>query len=87
MPAASAVVPGTIDADAIPLHKHHINIVKFSSANDLAFQTVLSCITSMVQVAVLKVNCNWEREIEINSKLQTAALADWINMLIFNCRA
>jgi len=65
VPAASAVVPGTIDADAIPLHKHHINMVKFSSANDLAFQTVLSCITSMVQVAVLKVNHNWERGIEI----------------------
>jgi hypothetical protein len=87
VPVASAVVPGTIDADAIPLHKHHINIVKFSSANDLAFQTVLSSITSMVQVAVLKVNSNWEREIEKKSKLQIVALADWIKMLIFGCRA
>jgi hypothetical protein len=86
VPVASAVVPGTIDADAIPLHKHHINIVKFSSANDLAFQTVLSCINSMVQPAVLKVNSNWEREIEIKSQSLTVALADWINTLIFYCR-
>jgi hypothetical protein len=79
------VVPGTIDADAIPLHKHHINIVKFSSANDLAFQTLLPHISSMVQVAVSKVNNNWEREIEIESKSLAAVLVDWVGMLTF-CR-
>jgi hypothetical protein len=68
VPTASAVVPGTVGADAIPLHKHHINIVKFGSVDDLAFQTVLTCINSMVQAAVAIVNSNWEWEIKMRSQ-------------------
>ena len=62
-----AVIPGAVDADALPLHKHHINMVKYSSADDLAFQTVLTCIKSMAQVAVSEVHSNWQQEIGMRS--------------------
>ena len=58
MPKALAVIPGAVDADALPLHKDHIDMVKYSSADDLAFQTVLTCIKSMAQVAVPEVHSN-----------------------------
>jgi hypothetical protein len=67
VPAALAVIPGAVDVDAIPLHKHHINMVKFGSVDDLAFRTVLPHIMSMVQAAVVEVNNQWEQEIRMRS--------------------
>ena len=67
VPAALAAIPGAVDADALPLHKHHIDMVKYSSADDLAFQTVLNCIKSMAQVAVSEVHSNWQQEIRMRS--------------------
>jgi hypothetical protein len=62
-----AVVRGAVNVDALPLHKHHINMVKYSSADDLAFQIVLPHIKLMFQVAVLEVHGNWEREFKMRS--------------------
>ena len=62
-----AVIPGAVDADALPLHKHHMDMVKYSSANDLAFQTVLSHIKCVAQVAVSEVHNNWQQEIRMRS--------------------
>ena len=67
MPAALAVISGAVDADTIPLHKHHIGMVKYSSIDDLAFQTVLPCIQSMVHAARSKVLSNWEQEFKMRS--------------------
>jgi hypothetical protein len=60
-----AVIPGAENVDALPLHKHHIDMVKYSSADDLAFQTVVTWIKSMAQVAVSKVHSNWQQEIRM----------------------
>ena len=60
-----AVIPGAENVDALPLHKHHIDMVKYSSAEDLAFQTVVTWIKSMAQVAVSKVHSNWQQEIRM----------------------
>ena len=60
-----AVIPGAENVDALPLHKHHIDMVKYSSADDLAFQTVVTWIKSMAQVALSKVHGNWQQEIRM----------------------
>ena len=60
-----AVIPGAENVDALPLHKHHIDMVKYTSAEDLAFQTVVTWIKSMAQVAVSKVHSNWQQEIRM----------------------
>jgi len=62
-----AVIPGAVDADALPLHKHHIDMVKYCSADDLAFRTVVTCIKSMSEVAVSEVHSNWQQEIRMQS--------------------
>ena len=67
MPEALAVVHGAVNVDALPLHKHHINMVKYRSADDLAFQTVLPHIKLMSQMAVSEVHGNWEREFRMRS--------------------
>jgi hypothetical protein len=66
VPSDLAVIPGAIDAGVL-LHKHHINMVKFSSTDDPDYRTILSHINSMVQGAVQEVNSNWEREIKMRS--------------------
>jgi len=60
-----AVIPGAENVDALPLHKHHIDMVKYGSADDLAFQTVVTWIKSMAHVAVSKVHSNWQQEIRM----------------------
>jgi hypothetical protein len=67
VPEALAVVRGAVNVDAIPLHKHHINMVKYSSADDLAFQTVLPHIKLMSQMAVSGVHGSWEQEFKMRS--------------------
>ena len=62
-----AVIPGAVNADALPLHKHHIDMVKYSSVDDLAFQTVVTHIKSMAEVAVLDVHSTWQQEIRMRS--------------------
>jgi hypothetical protein len=70
VPATSAVVPA-VDAIAIALPKDHIDIVKYSSVDDLAFQTVLHHISFMIQDAIPKVTHNWERETNFCSESLT----------------
>ena len=67
MPETLAVVHGAVNVDALPLHKHHINMVKYSSTDDLAFQTVLPHIKLMSLVAVSEVHGSWEREFKMRS--------------------
>jgi hypothetical protein len=67
VPATLAVVVGAVDADALPLHKHHIDLVKYSSADDLAFRTVLPCVQLMIQMAMPEVHSNWEQEFKMRS--------------------
>jgi hypothetical protein len=64
VPAALAIAPA-VDAEALPLHKHHINMVKYGSADDLAFQTVLPHIKGMVQRAVSEVHSSWKQEMKM----------------------
>ena len=67
MPEALAVVRGAVNVDALPLHKHHINMVKYDSADDLAFQMVLTHIKLMSQVATMEVHASWEQEFKRRS--------------------
>ena len=62
-----AVIPGAVDANALPLHKHHIDMVKYSSVDDLAFWTVITHIKSMAEVAVSEVHSNWQQEFGMRS--------------------
>ena len=55
MPESSAVIPGAVNTKAIPLHKNHINLVKFCAVDDHAFRTVSQHICIMVEDAIERV--------------------------------
>jgi predicted transposase YbfD/YdcC len=53
------VVPGA--AEAIALHKNHIDMVKFKSEDDHGFKVVADQIDAMVRNAAVKIKNNWDR--------------------------
>jgi len=57
---ASAVVPGTVDAEAISISKNHVGMSKFSSAEDEDFKTISRHLSIMAKAAPLKIAKNWE---------------------------
>ena len=63
------MVPGVADSITIPLHKHHLNLVKFSSTRDQAFDIVADQIDIMMKFTMQKIGHNWEHEIALKSKL------------------
>ena len=61
VPRSSAVVPGTMDAEAISINKNHVNMSKFSSAEDGDFNTISNHLSIMAKAAPRKIAENWER--------------------------
>ena len=57
------MVPGLVNTDAIALHKHHIDLIKFTSRDDHAFQIVVDQINVMVRNATLKIKSNWDYDL------------------------
>lgn len=70
VPEDSAVVHGMVDTFSLALHKHHIDLVKYTSAGDHAFQTVADQIGDMIKNAEQKTKHNWQHEIQVQSKYQ-----------------
>ena len=68
VPKMSAVVPGAVDTVAIALHKHHIDLVKYSSEQDGAFETVSDQLGVMIESAPQKVTVSWQHEMKMKSK-------------------
>jgi len=81
VPKDSAVVLGVAGSDAIALHKHHIDLVKFSS-KDQDFETVVNHIGIMMEGAIPKIDDNWKHEITMKSEylLKTS----WQKLYIFD---
>ena len=61
MPRASAVVPGTVDAEAISINKNHVDMSKFSSAEDEDFKTISKHLSIMAKAAPHKIAKKWEQ--------------------------
>ena len=57
---ASAVVPGTVDAEAISINKNHVGMSKFSSAEDEDFKTISKHLSIMAKAAPHKIAKIWE---------------------------
>ena len=64
---ASAVVPGTVDAEAISINKDHVGMSKFSSAEDEDFKTISKHLSIMAKAAPLKIAKNWEHHRRLDS--------------------
>ena len=64
----SATVPGAINTMAIALHKHHIDLVKYGSEHDSAFETVADQIGDMVKSEFPEVTQHWQLEMNLKSK-------------------
>lgn len=62
VPKSSAVVPSTVDAEAIAIMDNHINMVKFASGADGGFLKIAGHLMLMTAEAPAKVLRNWETE-------------------------
>ena len=51
---------GTIDAEAIPLHKDHVSMAKFESNSNEDFQTIASQLNNMVKYTSASIAARWE---------------------------
>lgn len=67
VPKSSAVVPGTLDAEAIEIRKSHIAMVKFQKCSEDDFQTVVGHLGLMTEKAREKITSNWLHWDEIKS--------------------
>jgi len=65
VPRTSAVVSGATNSVAIALHKHHIDLVKYSSEHDGAFETVSDQISVMMKSGFLEVTDSWLLEMKM----------------------
>ncbi|KAI5839105.1 hypothetical protein DFP73DRAFT_502168 [Morchella snyderi] len=61
VPKASAVVPGTTNAEVIAIHSDHDEMVKFKSAEDDGFRRVAACISLMFEKAPVEIVLKWRR--------------------------
>jgi hypothetical protein len=61
VPKSSAIVPGAMNVEPIPINKDHVNIAKFASANDEDFKTISSHLSLMVGAAPNRIVSNWRR--------------------------
>ncbi|KAF4935500.1 hypothetical protein CGCF245_v007532 [Colletotrichum fructicola] len=61
VPKASAVVPGAVDTESVPMVADHSTMVKFSSAGDANFEKVSKRLEFYSRSATRVVKKNWER--------------------------
>ncbi|KAF4896392.1 hypothetical protein CGCF415_v000834 [Colletotrichum fructicola] len=61
VPKASAVVPGAVDTESVPMVADHSTMVKFSSAGDANFEKVSKRLEFYSRSATQVVKKNWER--------------------------
>ena len=61
------------DASAIALHKHHVNLVKYTSA-DPDFEIVADQIGTMLKNTLEKIDDNWKHEFKVKSECDAQLL-------------
>ena len=62
------MVAGVPDTSAIALHKHHVNLVKYTSAGNPDFEIVADQIGIMVKNTLEKIDDNWKHEFKVRSE-------------------
>lgn len=60
VPEASAVVMGQTNAESLPIHRNHVEMVKFASADDEDFKEVSRILSSMTRAAPDKIAKKWD---------------------------
>ncbi len=55
------MVPGTVNVEAIAIHKDHIGMAKFDSSQDDDFQTICGNIMLMVNNAPKRIAEKWQQ--------------------------
>jgi hypothetical protein len=59
VPKSSAVVPGTVNVEAIAINKDHVGMAKFSSSEDEDFQIICGHLSHMASLAPQKIAEKW----------------------------
>ncbi|PSN60505.1 hypothetical protein BS50DRAFT_593611 [Corynespora cassiicola Philippines] len=67
VPKASAVVPGSANAEQIMIHADHREMVKFESEEDSDYEKVSDHLIMMVEAAGSVVSLRWEEEIRVDA--------------------
>lgn len=56
---SSAIVPGAVDAEPIPIAADHRNMARFTSENDPGYQKISGHIKLMIKTAVGEIDKKW----------------------------
>jgi hypothetical protein len=67
VPKALAVVPGAVDAEPIAIHADHINITKFTSKEDIGYETISGHLQIMAESAGEAIALRWAEETRVNA--------------------
>lgn len=62
VPQASAVVPGAADAEPLAMPANHLDMVKFSSSEDMGYKKVSGHLQIMAGEASDAVFARWKRQ-------------------------
>jgi hypothetical protein len=67
VPPASAVVPGTTDAEAIAIPADHCNMVKFASRTDGGYEKVSGHLKILARGATAVIDARWAEQARIRN--------------------
>lgn len=60
VPSSSAVLPGTINAEPVGMHKDHTGLTKFSSEDDGDFEVIANHLLRMSRTAPKEIEGRWD---------------------------
>ena len=69
VPRASAVVPGTANAEPIVIHADHINMVKFESNSDSGYKKISGHLQIMAESAGDVISPRWQEESRVSENV------------------
>jgi hypothetical protein len=59
IPTSSAIVPGTVDAESLAIHKTHVDMVRFPSKEDGDYNSIVFQLQHMSDIAPSHIALNW----------------------------
>jgi hypothetical protein len=82
VPQASAVVPGTTDGESIAIPADHVNLVKFSSRQDVGYRKVSEYLQVMTENASVVIRAQWDDQDRIENGTLLCLLMQSVLMVI-----
>jgi len=71
VPQASAVVPGTADAEPVAIPADHLNMVKFASRRDGGYEKVSGHLQLLAEEAPDTISARWEEQDRIRKGMES----------------